>query len=73
MKKYIETIKNIFKIEELRTRLGYTMLLILVYRLGCFVVLPGIDTTMLAQLQSSTQGGLVGLLNMVSGGAFGNA
>ena len=73
MKKFIETIKNIFKIEELRTRLGYTMLLILVYRLGCFVVLPGIDTTMLAQLQSSTQGGLVGLLNMFSGGAFGNA
>ena len=73
MKKFIETIKNIFKIEELRTRLGYTMLLILVYRLGCFVVLPGIDTTMLAQLQASSQGGLVGLLNMFSGGAFGNA
>ena len=73
MKKFIETIKNIFKIEELRTRLGYTFLLILVYRLGCFVVLPGIDTTMLAKLQTSTQSGLVGLLNMFSGGAFGNA
>ncbi|MBQ6286402.1 MAG: preprotein translocase subunit SecY [Bacteroidales bacterium] len=73
MKKFIETIKNIFKIEELRTRLGYTFLLILVYRLGCFIVLPGIDTTMLAQLQSTTQQGLVGLLNMFSGGAFGNA
>ena len=47
MKKFIETIKNIFKIEELRTRLGYTFLLILIYRLGCFIVLPGIDTTML--------------------------
>ena len=73
MKKFIETIKNIFKIEELHTRLGYTFLLILIYRLGCFIVLPGIDTTMLAQLQSTTQQGLVGLLNMFSGGAFGNA
>jgi len=73
MKKFFETIKNIFKIEELRTRLGYTFLLILVYRLGCFIVLPGIDTTMLAKLQSTTQEGLVGLLNMFSGGAFGNA
>ena len=42
MKKFIETIKNIFKIEELRKRLVYTFLLILVYRFGCFVVLPGI-------------------------------
>ena len=73
MKKFIETIKNIFKIEELRTRLGYTFLLTLVYRLGCFIVLPGIDTTLLASLQDSTQQGLVGLLNMFSGGAFGNA
>ncbi len=73
MKKFIDTIKNIFKIEELRTRLGYTFLLILVYRLGCFIVLPGIDTTLLASLQDSTQQGLVGLLNMFSGGAFGNA
>lgn len=73
MKKFIETIKNIFKIEELRKRLGYTLMLILVYRLGCFIVLPGIDTGMLAQLQATTQEGLVGLLNMFSGGAFGNA
>ena len=58
MKKFIETIKNIFKIEELRTRLGYTFLLILIYRLGCFIVLPGIDTTMLAKLQSTSQQGL---------------
>ena len=73
MKKFIETIKNIFKIEELRKRIVYTCLLLLVYRLGCFVVLPGIDATMLASLQSNTQNGLVGLLNMFSGGAFGNA
>ena len=73
MKKFIETIKNIFKIEELRKRIVYTLLLILVYRFGCFVVLPGIDATLLANLQSNTQEGLVGLLNMFSGGAFGNA
>ncbi len=73
MKKFIETIKNIFKIEELRKRLGYTLMLILVYRLGCFIVLPGIDATMLAKLQDTASSGLVGLLNMFSGGAFGNA
>ena len=73
MKKFIQTIKNIFKIEELRKRLVYTFLLILVYRLGCFIVLPGIDATMLAKLQSSTSEGVVGLLNMFSGGAMGNA
>ena len=73
MKKFIETIKNIFKIEELRKRLVYTFILILIYRFGCFVVLPGIDATMLASLQGKTQEGLVGLLNMFSGGAFGNA
>ena len=71
--KFIETIKNIFKIEELRKRLVYTFILILIYRFGCFVVLPGIDASRLANLQSSSQEGLVGLLNMFSGGAFGNA
>ena len=73
MKKFIETIKNIFKIEELRKRIGYTLMLILVYRFGCQIVLPGIDATLLAGLQNNTQQGLVGLLNMFSGGAFGNA
>lgn len=73
MKKFIETIKNIFRIEELKTRLVYSFLLILVYRLGCFVVLPGIDATSLTQLQNTSTEGLVGLLNMFSGGAFGNA
>ena len=73
--KFIETIKNIFKIEELRKRIVYTCLLILVYRLGCFVVIPGIDATLLASssLAQTSQKGLVGLLNMFSGGAFGNA
>lgn len=73
MKKFIETIKNIFKIEELRKRIVYTILLLIVYRLGCFVVVPGIDPTQLAALEAQTSEGLMGLLNMFSGGAFGNA
>lgn len=73
MKRLIDTIKNIFKIEELRKRIGYTILLLLVYRLGSFVVIPGIDPTQLANLQDQTASGLVGLLDMFSGGAFGNA
>ena len=73
MKKFIQTIKNIFKIEELRKRIGYTLLLILVYRLGSFIVLPGIDASQLAKMQDFAQEGLVGLLDMFSGGAFGNA
>jgi len=73
MKKFIETLKNIFKIEELRKRIIYTVLLLIVYRLGSFVVVPGIDPTQLANLEAQTQDGLMGLLNMFSGGAFGNA
>ena len=73
MKKLIETIKNIFKIEDLRKRIVYTVLLLLIYRLGSFVVLPGIDPMQLSNLQAQASGGLVGLLNMFSGGAFGNA
>lgn len=73
MKKFIQTIKNIFKIEELRKRIGYTLLLLLVYRLGSFIVLPGIDGSQLAQMKEFSQEGLVGLLDMFSGGAFGNA
>ena len=75
MKKFIETIQNIFKIEELKKRIVYTILLILVYRIGCFIVLPGIDASALAEssLAKNSQEGLVGLLNMFSGGAFGNA
>ena len=73
MKNLIQTIKNIFKIEELRTRILYTLGLLVVYRLGSFIVLPGIDSAQLANLQQSSSEGLVGLLNMFSGGAFGNA
>ena len=71
--KFVDTITTIFKIEELRKRLAYTFILVLIYRFGCFVVLPGIDASMLAGLQTTSSQGLVGLLNMFSGGAFGNA
>jgi preprotein translocase subunit SecY len=73
MKKLIETIKNIWKIEDLRTRLITTLLLVLIYRFGSFIVLPGIDPTALSALKSQTQGGLLALLDMFSGGAFHNA
>ena len=75
MKKLIQTIKNIFKIEELRTRILYTLGLLLIYRLGSFIVLPGIDSEMIAnsELAQKSSEGLMGLLNMFSGGAFGNA
>ncbi|MCI1779520.1 MAG: preprotein translocase subunit SecY [Bacteroidales bacterium] len=73
MKKLIETIQNIFKVEELRKRIIYTLLILLVYRLGSFIVIPGIDPTQLAKLSEQTKGGLLGLLDMFSGGAFSNA
>ncbi|NMB37799.1 MAG: preprotein translocase subunit SecY [Bacteroidales bacterium] len=73
MKRFFQTIANIFKIEELRKRILYTLGLIVIYRLGSYIVLPGIDGSMLANLQSQSSEGLLGLLNMFSGGAFGNA
>lgn len=73
MKKLIETIRNISKIEELRTRIIYTLGIILIYRLGSYVVLPGIDPSELANLKNQTSGGLLGLLNMFSGGSFSRA
>lgn len=73
MKKLIETIRNIFKIEDLRKRILYTLGVILIYRLGSYVVLPGVDPTQLAALKNQTDSGLLGLLNMFSGGAFSNA
>ncbi|MFW5519510.1 MAG: preprotein translocase subunit SecY, partial [Segatella copri] len=73
MKKFIETLKNIWKIEDLRTRILITLLFAAIYRFGSFVVLPGINPAMLDKLQSQTQGGLMSLLDMFSGGAFSNA
>jgi len=73
MRAFIETLKNIYKIEDLRARLLYTLGILLVYRLGSMVVLPGIDPTALAGLKTQTASGIMGLLDMFSGGAFSNA
>ncbi len=74
MKKFIQTIQNIFKIEELRKRIVYTFLLIVVYRLGSFIVLPGIDPNVIAGFSESmaNRTDALTLLDMFSGGAFGN-
>ena len=69
----IKTIQNIWKIEDLRKRIISTILLVLVYRVGSFVVLPGVDPMQLDALRSQTSGGLMQLLDMFSGGAFSNA
>jgi preprotein translocase subunit SecY len=73
MKKFIETLTNIWKIEELRNKIIVTLGLILVYRFGAQVVLPGIDTDQLVQLNQNTEQGILGILNAFTGGAFANA
>ena len=73
MKKFIETLKNCWRIEDLRKRLLITLLFTAIYRFGSFVVLPGINPAQLQNLQSQTSGGLMSLLDMFSGGAFSNA
>ena len=71
--KFLETCKNIWKIEDLRQRLLVTALFVLIYRFGSYVVLPGIDPSALTALKGQTAGGLMALLDMFSGGAFSNA
>ena len=73
MKKFIETLKNCWRIEDLRQRLLITILFVAIYRFGSFVVLPGINPSLLEKLQEQTSGGLMSLLDMFSGGAFSNA
>ncbi len=74
MKKLIQTFQNIFKIEELKKRILYTLGLLLIYRFGSFVVIPGIDPNALSALSEQVSGnGLIGLLDIFSGGAFANA
>jgi preprotein translocase subunit SecY len=73
MKKFIETLKNIYKIEDLRARILYTLGIILIYRLGSKVVLPGVNPMELAELQQKTSQGVLGILDMFSGGAFSSA
>ena len=73
MRKAIETLKNIWKIEDLRNRILITILFVAIYRFGSYVVLPGINPSMLTKLHEQTSEGLLALLNMFSGGAFSNA
>lgn len=73
MKKFFETISNIWKIEELRNRIIITLGLLLAYRFGCQIVLPGIDSSQLGGLVDETNQGIFGLLNAFTGGAFANA
>lgn len=73
MKKFISTLKNIYSIPDLRTRIGNTLLFILIYRIGSYVVLPGIDPGKLDALQAQSADGILGLISMFTGGAFSNA
>ena len=71
--KFFQTLKNIFKIEDLRSRIVYTILIVALYRLGKYITLPGIDPSMLEGLRHQTAQGIMGLLDMFSGGAFSKA
>lgn len=73
MKKIIDTFKNIWKIEDLKVRLQYTLLFILVYRLGSYIILPGVNSNVLSDASSSSGEGIVGLINIFAGGAFSRA
>src|ERR1041384_6985155 len=73
MKNLIQTIKNIFKIEDLRVRILNTLFFLLIYRLVSHIVLPGVDPQALANLQNQTSKGVLGLLDMFSGSAFSHA
>lgn len=73
MKGFIETIKNIWSIKELKFKILYTLGLLFIYRLGTFVILPGIDPNQLSQLAQSGSGGIFGIFNMFAGGAFSRA
>jgi preprotein translocase subunit SecY len=70
MKGFIQKIKDIWSHEELRNKIGYTLILLLIYRVGSFIVLPGVDST---QLEQGSQGGLLGFLGIFTGGAFSRA
>lgn len=71
--KFIETIKNIWSIKDLRDKILYTLLLVLVYRVGSYVVLPGVDPASLGELTEAASGGLLGMVNVFAGGAFSRA
>ena len=67
-----KTIKNALKTPEVRKKLLYTLLLIVIFRLGCYITVPGVDTITLGEQMKSATGSLVGLIDTISGGAFSN-
>lgn len=71
--KFVKTLTNIWAIEDLRKRLLITFMFVTVYRLGSYIVLPGVDANALQGLRNQTEGGLMSLLDMFSGGAFSQA
>ena len=71
MKKFIETVKHIYQIDELRYKLVITFWMLFIYRLGSYVTLPGVDANMLQGSARQAAGGIFGLINMFAGGAFG--
>ena len=73
MKKLIDTLSNIWKIKELRQRILFTLALLMVYRFGSFVVLPGVIPSILQDATSGNANDLLGLINIFTGGAFSNA
>jgi len=73
MKRFFTTLKNIYRIEDLRKRIFYTLFIVLIYRLGAHIVLPGINPGSLSKFTQDAQEGLLGLLDLFSGGAFSNA
>jgi preprotein translocase subunit SecY len=73
MKRFFNTLKNIYRIEDLRKRILYTLFIVLIYRLGSHIVLPGINPGSLSKFTANAQEGLMGLLDLFSGGAFSNA
>jgi preprotein translocase subunit SecY len=70
MASFAESVRNIWKIEELRTRILFTLGLLIVYRIGAYVTLPGVDARVLAEVSDQTREGLFGLFDMFVGGAF---
>ena len=70
---FTQNIKNIWSVEDLRKWIGITLLLVIIYRFGCYVVLPGINPDELMALKNFTSDGLMQLLDMFSGGAFSQA
>jgi preprotein translocase subunit SecY len=70
MKRFIDTLRNIWAIDELKQRILLTLGMVLIYRLGSYVVLPGVNVDALNDAKSSDAGGIVGLINMFAGGAF---